>query len=411
MRQGLSLFRYGFVIILLIIYIYSIKFYVLPFTGKVAIALFGILWFFIDLLKGYRFLTKGNLKILVAALTLMLWGFITALLNGTDEYLYVSYVVSFFSCFFSSYVIAKLLKNKLASFEDFLLLVSVAITIENFITIGIRISPPIQDFFFSIQEFQTKDSTDQDFLMLQRLVGLGEAVYFGVLSSTILGLSSCGYIFLNTTSKLRKWFSLFSYFIITVVSFLIARYTLAVVIITAFFLFLYISKRFSPSKVIKYVTLTILISIFIIQFLISILPDDMYIWALAPILEHQDTQTMGQLEEWWYNTSFSIKTFFIGDGLYTMPNGLYYMQTDVGFYRQIYYGGIIGLILMLLLHYRILKVSYSYFPTTNFKYFVVVMFLSFMAILTKGDAQLLNDFLLVLCVIEFSNVPECQCKH
>lgn len=394
----------------MIIYIYSIKFFILPFTGKVAIAIFGVLWVSIDVLKGYKFLTKEKVSILLAAFALMTWGYFTALLNGSDEFLYFSYIESFFSCFFASYVIAKLLKNKLNSFEDFMLLVSIAIAIENFITIGIRISPTIQNFFFQIQEFQTKDSSDQNYLMLQRLVGLGEATYFGVLSSTILGLSSCGYIYLNTESKMRKALAFFNYFLIGVVSFLIARYTLVVMFITLGFLFWDIFKN-NMAVGLKYVLLVLIVGFVVIHILISILPDDMYRWALEPILHKEDTQTTDQMAEWWLNTSFSIKTFFIGDGRYTNPDGSYYMRTDIGIFRQIFYGGIIGFFLVLLLHYKILKVAYKKCHTSTFKYFVVTMFLSFLGILTKGDAQLLNNFLLVLCVIEFSKIPTLQSKQ
>ena len=49
-----------------------------------------------------------------------------------------------------------------------------------------------------------------------------------------------------------------------------------------------------------------------------------------------------------YDIDFSGKTFFIGDGKYTVYENektSYYMHTDVGYYRKILYFGVVGLIL------------------------------------------------------------------
>jgi len=43
-----------------------------------------------------------------------------------------------------------------------------------------------------------------------------------------------------------------------------------------------------------------------------------------------------------------LKTFFIGDGLYTNPDGSYYMHTDAGYMRNILYFGIVGFIILLI---------------------------------------------------------------
>lgn len=43
-----------------------------------------------------------------------------------------------------------------------------------------------------------------------------------------------------------------------------------------------------------------------------------------------------------------LDTFFIGDGLYTNPDGSYYMNTDAGYMRNILYFGIIGFFILLI---------------------------------------------------------------
>src|SRR5690606_35374101 len=44
----------------------------------------------------------------------------------------------------------------------------------------------------------------------------------------------------------------------------------------------------------------------------------------------------------------SERTFFIGDGYYTNPDGSYYMHTDAGFMRNVLLSGIVGLLLVLI---------------------------------------------------------------
>ncbi len=52
-----------------------------------------------------------------------------------------------------------------------------------------------------------------------------------------------------------------------------------------------------------------------------------------------------------YDIDFSGKTFFVGDGKYTVyenEKARYYMHTDVGYYRKILYFGVVGLILSII---------------------------------------------------------------
>lgn len=61
-----------------------------------------------------------------------------------------------------------------------------------------------------------------------------------------------------------------------------------------------------------------------------------------------------------YNRDIPVKTFFIGDGKYTVANqenGSYYMNTDVGYLRKIFYFGIVGLIFSFILQYFLLDIK------------------------------------------------------
>ena len=83
--------------------------------------------------------------------------------------------------------------------------------------------------------------------------------------------------------------------------------------------------------------------------------------------------------------SFTPKTILIGDGKYKDGNN-YYMKTDVGYYRKIYYGGLTLLILMIIWHLTLAGKN-----AKRKEYILITIFLLIMA----GE----------VCVMVISNMP------
>lgn len=407
MRKRLNLsLRNIFAVLFLILYIYSIKFTFLPLTGKVLMGVVGIPLFFLN----GEHPRRGYMATLFLVFAMVGWGFITVILNGTNEYLYNNYFLSFFSSFFAAYFIISLLKKKIFSMEDFLLLVVFACGIESLITAMMRFSPELQSFMFAIQEFQMKNASDQEMLNSFRLMGLGEAVYFGVLPTATLGLSSCCYIFLNTTSKQRKSTVIIFYILISIVSFLTARYSATIIAVTMFVTYWQYSAKLNTFGKIRYILLTGAGITFLVYMLINLLPDFIFEWAFSPFIEDGESRSSESMIEWWTNTRFNFVTFMIGDAQYDLADG-YYMGTDVGYFRQIYYGGIIGLFFFILLHFKILKMCYKRYVESNFRCFLVMLFLSWLVMLTKGSKDMLDQYLLVLVAVDYLFVINIPKKH
>lgn len=394
-----------FAVIFLILYIYSIKFTFLTLTGKVLMGIVGIPLF---ILSGER-PRKNDITTVFILSILLIWGYVTTFLNGTNEYLYNTFFLSFFSSFFAAYFIIWLIKKKVFTLEFFLFLIVLACCVESLITALMRFSPGLQSFIFAIQEFQMKNATDQDMLNSFRLMGLGEAVYFGVLPMAALGLSSCCYIFINTQSRRRKIVAVLSYIIIAMVAFLTARYTITIIAITLFVSYWRLSSKISIWNRIKYIIIVTL-SIFVLVYaLISILPDFIFEWAFSPFLKNAESSTAKEMKDWWTTTTFDISTFIFGDGQYNLGDH-YYMETDIGYFRQIYYGGIIGLGLFVALHYNILKNCHKRYKDTNFKCFLTMLFLSWLIMLTKGSKDMLDQYLLILVAVDYLSVTQSNKK-
>lgn len=97
-----------------------------------------------------------------------------------------------------------------------------------------------------------------------------------------------------------------------------------------------------------------------------------------------ETSSSNRVLEMWQE-KFDVFTFLFGDGIFMNKDGSYYRHVDVGFLRQLFYGGIVYLIYSMALTYRYLtnydsKLSYK---KHKFEYLV---FLYLMATHAKGLA-------------------------
>lgn len=84
------------------------------------------------------------------------------------------------------------------------------------------------------------------------------------------------------------------------------------------------------------------------------------------------------------NRDISLKTFLIGDGLYTNPDGSYYMHTDSGYFRMIFLFGIGGLFLFL--YFQLTCLPYRYFcKTKEYQLLIGVIILYLLLLQVKGE--------------------------
>ena len=102
-----------------------------------------------------------------------------------------------------------------------------------------------------------------------------------------------------------------------------------------------------------------------------------------------------------YNRDFSAKTLIIGDGKYTVTIDNikeYYMNTDVGYYRKIFYFGIIGTILSFILEICLLDKKKKRLELEN-----IIIFLFFILLELKGEIIGIN-IMVNSIIILYANV-------
>lgn len=390
--------KYLFVIIAFIIYIYSVNLKFFPISLKQFFAVLGVFVFFFNS-KCFR-KTKIYISLLGICLIINFWGIITCFINNSSEYIYpMNYFVSPVSAFFASVFIFKVSSTYLRSIDDLFKIILYTVFIESIITVLIFAIPPLYDFCDSIGLLLLDEEIKENpFSRFSRFNGIGEAVYFGVLPSCSLGVMSGLYLQLKNkgTSKYLVFAA-----IISLVSFFVTRYSAVVVVVCVGVFLKYLLKN-GGRKFFNYFIGMLALFSFLIIVAINLLPEEILRWAVGAFESDSQHNSTNIVIDWLLNTKIDFNTFIIGDARYTNPGGGYYGGVDIGLYRQIFYGGIIGFLLIVYFHRKILIYIKKLIPSDPFiRCFTSGLFLSYLVSLLKGDLSMLDLYLLVLVNITF----------
>lgn len=88
----------------------------------------------------------------------------------------------------------------------------------------------------------------------------------------------------------------------------------------------------------------------------AVLDESVFSWAFQMFYNYGETgrfetsSSSDVLKMW--QVSYNIKTFLFGDGQFMNSDGTYYMHTDVGYFRQMFYGGVFFAIYSIVFVYK-----------------------------------------------------------
>ncbi len=387
-----------FIIILFTIYIYSIKFTFLPITGKQVIELLGFALFFVN---RERFNYQIYKKVIILCIILFFWGLIVALISGSFQLIYIEpYLIAPLASFFGAYFLYFISKKYICSFYDLLKIIALVVFLESLLTVVMHFSPSVYSLMAAIQEFLLHEDHLGNFADINRFTGIGTAAYFGVLPSCAMGVMACVYLMSHSDKKINTITYLLFFITILSVSFLVSRTSLLLSGVSLLVYILYMNRK-NSAKVLFTLSLIALFVFGIVSLAFYYLPDNILIWATAAFnTDSSNSSTVGVLE-WWTTTHFSLSTFLFGDGLYTTSAG-YYMETDIGYFRQIYYGGIVGLSLIIGIHYSILNKVNRLLLGQKMKLFLFGLFVCYLLSMAKGDVSMIDMFILLLVFADYN---------
>lgn len=399
-----------FTLIVFLILIYQIQFAIFPFGVHIFLGSIGILIAFINhyFKNNFSYTLKGKynaFEILNYFIPCLIISVISMVLNNSDDYHFIKYGIGALFSFYSFYFLAFLFAY---SYET----ISVHIIIQYFIisqiiylsiSLACFYNPSLYEWIVHHTRLDkiALDTIDQ--LKGRRLMGIGINFFSsGVVSGLVLILISLYMYFY----KLNVWkiiALLLSFISIFIVGMMVARTTIIGFVFACIIILLsFIRKKDGRKSLIWGIIITI-ITVFSLKDYYSILMNsDDEIELLSSFgfeaFENFDstgyftTSSVESMRQHYSIMPDNIKTWLIGDAMWNSNNG-YYMKTDIGYSRNIFYFGIIGLISFLYFHFIFIKKTIL---DNSFKSIValIVLFAYFIVINLKGVSDLYYSLLI-----------------
>lgn len=389
MLRGLLIFV---TMIIVSLYYFPFSFAFLPgMTGKTVMAVVGLFLFaYQRAIKRSSDFDKDMYILIIYALAVSLIGLISVSFNNTSDYTYATYIVSMLVWMSAAYVVCSVIKA-VHGHISFLLICNYLIAV----CVGQCVLALMIDFMPSVRAFAIAVMGPQDDVeKMKRLYGFGASLdTAGIRFSVVLVmiaflLSKFGrYLY-----KKDIWCYIGAFIVLTVIGNMMARTTLVGVGLSLFYL-VYASNVYKG-------LMRRGIWIDIIGFICLAIPIVIYFYNTNTAI-HEYTHfafegffSLFETGEWevgsneilksMYVFPETLKTWIIGDGyfnnpIYTDPYytgevyGGYYMGTDVGYLRFIFYFGLIGLTAFSLFIYRAYMTCHNRFPYFRDLFFMVLL--------------------------------------
>lgn len=389
-------------------YIYSVLFPGFPSGTRVLISGIGLgvllLNFFIEvILKKPVYLSKNFIKIILLCFFIAIFSVLIVFVRHTKDLEFVKYPFFVIQWLGGGYLITLMMRRLYGEvkFQNVSAYIIASVLLQVIIAFLMFISPPVHDLFTAIN---LNDPPTGEAFREFRLVGFA-SYYFGA------GII-CGYSLIlipllipYCENKGQIRFLSFSFLVILLLGMMMSRTTMIGGAIA--FLLLILPSRFglkSSLKVRTFFSYVIIIPLVVMP--VFFLLDEKLIDTLRIASEFGfemfynyfdegslTTSSTEQMKEM-YKLPDNTITYLIGDGIFynNQMNDAegYYMGTDIGFLRLLYYFGIVGSLLFFLLQFVILYKSGSYIINKRIKVlFIISVFIYMLLLNFKGLTDLI----------------------
>lgn len=405
------MFNAGKKIILLVcmfLYVYSIQLKGMPISCNI---LFGIIGAVVYILKQIRL--NQSLRIMMDAslgsmfilmLSVIVVSFFTLIYNSTSDVVFIkSMLVNLFTLF-GAYFISLLIQitYKKVLFYTLAKYLIMAASIQMLLSLWLFLTPNSSLILNSILSYSYLESATLNSLEGFRLLGFGTTFFgSGIIHSFIL-------LIITIVFQIKKFNFLgnlaytFAFLLISIVGMMMAR-TVIVGLVLALILSLYKTRfwRLILSKQLQDIFKNLVLVVAVFTIIIINLPPDIYnaleVAYMFGFELFENIFSSGKIETGSTNVMFDMyvfpdnwKTWLIGDGYFADPLNpifAYYMGTDIGFIRMLFYFGGIGLIVFFLYQFVVIFQVYKRNVDIGLLPFVFIYIL-FVALNLKGLTDL-----------------------
>ena len=383
---------------------------------KMVMALLGLIVLGLKLAKGQRAeISKDFFLLSLFAIGVSLAGLIAVILNGTQDYAYASYIMSMWVWLGGAYFVINCFKwvhgkVSVKHLSHYLIGVCVA---QCLLAYTMEQYAPLKNLVDSLvisEGFMGK--------VEGRMYGLGAALdVAGMRFAAILLI--IGYLCVGFKEKVAprlQWIYVIAFCLITLIGNMIARTTTVGAAMAILFIFC-VSVFYKNDNVKLFwsklsITLLIFIPFIIYLYKTNHIVQENFRFAFEgfySLFEEGEWQTTSNDRLMnMYVWPDNLKTWIIGDGYFKNPfvtNPFYigrgagtafYMHTDVGYCRFLFYFGLIGLIAFVLYFWKVASVCLSRFSRYK-PLFLLLLLLNFI-VWFKVSSDLFSVFALFLCI-------------
>lgn len=359
-------------VILLFFFVYPIFFKGIPVSTRIAFSILGLVFFYIDFIHKRTSLFLGYIPVLLVLLLIFLLSSLSVLINGTGDFEFIKYPVSIIAILVGANALIRIfsIMNIRCSFEFIAKLFVGVVFIQSIIALLMYAFPNFYDLMMSIQQLSIDEVVKMDSLAEIRVIGFGSQ-YFGAGIINGLALIILAYLIRIGEFDCAILKSAVVFLTIFIVGIGMARTTFIGFGLAAILLYpgdsmLKLKINYLKRSVLFFSSIIILIILGVIStfvFFPRLVSSSMPLinFALEMFLNYFNSGQLSTVStshlETMYIFPSRIDTYFIGDGLYTNADGLYYMGTDVGYLRLLFYFGVVGIILYIFLQYLLLRQS------------------------------------------------------
>lgn len=413
-------------VVLTSFYFFPFEFTFLPGVNtKMAMAAVGALLLFIRVAKGKSGeLDKAFVKLSFIAVIVSICAFASAVINNTIDYTYASYIISMWVWLGGAYTVVSMIRiihgnASIVLIANYLITVCVAQCIIALLIDGI---PAFKDF---VNRFVI----GLGFVEMEKLNGSGRLYGIGC-SLDVAGtrfaaiLTLIAFITIHLEQTIHRkwiWLQILAFVIITVVGNMIARTTIIGVVMSLLIWSTYFAitrYRGESSNLWKILSIIIIIGITVSSFLYQISPDfrsnlRFGFEGFFSLVEkgHWETNSNNMLKNMIVFPE-TIHTWIIGDGYLNDPFNLdpnyigedfqgYYMQTDIGYIRFIFYFGLIGLSAFIIYFLAVTDSLMKRFKSYRWMFLMVLVIN--LLIWLKVSTDIFLVFAIFLCISQEEN--------
>lgn len=390
-------------------FFFPLSFTFLPdsINSKMLMAVLGVGFLWRDIVdrKSGLIAKQSVILMFMTAIVFSLICYATTVINNTDTADYITYFVSMVVWWAAAYASYGMIRY--AHGEVNIKLIGTYIVMlcvgQGLISFSFYVSQPVYAFFskfFNIQEATTKSGT--------RLFGLGTSADTGGIRYAI-SLVFFAYLMFQSRISVKEYilYSL-SFFIIIVFGNMMARTTTVGAIIAILYILYKTLIRKDNIRKTKPLLMLCSVGLCLVPLFVlinAVFPQtaDLYEFAFEGFYHYMETgdwstSSTNILLDMWKIWPDSIKTWLIGDGLFLDPNDptLYYMGTDVGYARFVFFCGLLGLSTFAVFFALIVRTLCERFPLHS-ELFLLLLIMVF-AIWVKVTTDIFFVFALLLCL-------------